>query len=59
MRQIISKNPFTGQVKGTFPFLSNQELTEKLDRSARAFEIQKKRTLEERASIITKVGQVI
>jgi acyl-CoA reductase-like NAD-dependent aldehyde dehydrogenase len=59
MRNIISKNPFTGQVKGLYPFISAHELGDKLDRSAVAFEIQKRRTLEERAGLIQKLAKVI
>jgi hypothetical protein len=37
MRAIISKNPFTGQVRETFNFLSSEQLDEKLNRAEKAF----------------------
>ena len=46
MRNIISRNPFTGQLKETIPFISNEDLKVKLDRAAAAFEIQKQRTIQ-------------
>ncbi len=46
MRTIVSKNPYTGQLRETFKFISNQDLSAKLDRSAAAFEIHRKRTIQ-------------
>ena len=37
MRKIISKNPFTGEIKKVFEFISDQELKDKLDKGAQAF----------------------
>jgi hypothetical protein len=37
MRGIISKNPFTGKVRETVNFISNNDLDAKLDRSEKAF----------------------
>ena len=44
MRKIISKNPFTGEVKKTFDFTSDQDLSTMIDRSAKAYELHKNRT---------------
>ena len=59
MRNIISKNPFTGQIKETFKYITNQELDQKILRAASGFEIQKKRTIQERAQLIKKLGDCI
>ena len=59
MRNIVSRNPFTGQIRPPIPFITDKELHAKMERSAQAFEVQKKRTLEERAAMIKKLGQVI
>lgn len=37
MRAIISKNPFTGKVRETINFISNQDLDAKLTRAEHAF----------------------
>lgn len=59
MRGIISKNPFTGQVRETFKFLTNQELEQKILKAQAGFEIQKRRTVQERAKIIANLGHCI
>ena len=59
MRNIVSRNPFTGQVRAPIPFITDKELHDKMERAASAFEVQKKRSLEERASMIKKLGQII
>lgn len=33
MRQILSRNPYTGQLREQIPFISNQALTGKLNRA--------------------------
>lgn len=57
MRKIISHNPYTGEIRKTFDFLTNEQLTAKLNEAAEAFEIQKRRTVQERAQIIKRVGE--
>lgn len=59
MRNIVSKNPYTGQLRETFKYLTNQELDQKLQRADQAFQIQKKRTIQERASLIKNLGAAI
>lgn len=59
MRGIVSKNPFTGEIKNAYKFLTREELKAKLDRSNAAFEIQRKRPLQERAALIKRVGEEI
>ena len=59
MRKIISKNPFTGEVKKVFEFISDQELKDKLDKGAQAFELHRNRTFEERQAMIRKLGAAI
>lgn len=56
MRNIISKNPFTGQVRETFKFLTPEELDQKILRAKQGYEIQKKRTVLERAQLIKRLG---
>lgn len=45
VRAIVSKNPFTGQLRETFKFITNEELDHKLNRAEKAYEIQTKRTI--------------
>lgn len=59
MRSIISKNPFTSSIRESFKFISNEELEQKLSRAEQAFEIQRKRSIQERASMIKKLGDCI
>lgn len=59
MRKIISKNPYTGQLRETVNFLTNQELDAKIKRAEQGFEIQKKRTIQERASILGRLGDAL
>lgn len=56
MRTIVSRNPYTGQVDEIVKFISNEELHEKLERSAAAFKIHRNRTIQERAQLIKNLG---
>ncbi len=59
MRNIISKNPFTGQIKETFKFLTPEELDQKILRAKQGYEIQRKRTVLERAQLIKRLGECL
>ncbi len=52
MRKILSKNPFTGQIREQFDFITNENLHAKIVKAAEGFEVQKKRSIKERAHII-------
>ena len=59
MRGIVSRNPYTGQLREAFKFISNQDLDAKLDRAEQGYAIQAKRSIQERAAIIKRVGDCI
>jgi len=46
MRKIQSKNPYTGEVKETFDFVTDEELQGKIEKGAKAFIIHKKKTFQ-------------
>ena len=58
MRRIISKNPFTGQIRKEYDYLTNQQLEEKIKRAEEGFTVQGKRTIQERAKLIANMGKV-
>lgn len=45
MRRIISRNPFTAQINAEFDFISQPDLTTKIERAATAYELHRKRTI--------------
>lgn len=59
MRRILSRNPFTAEVRQEFNYLSNAELDQKLDRAEKAYEVHSKRTILERAALIKRLGESI
>lgn len=59
MRAIVSKNPYTGQLRETFKYISYQDLDGKLDRAEQGYAIQVKRSIQERAAIIKRLGDCI
>jgi acyl-CoA reductase-like NAD-dependent aldehyde dehydrogenase len=59
MRKIISKNPFTGKIKDTFEYISEKDLNIKIERAAKAYDIHRNRTIEERAKLISRLGDSI
>ena len=59
MRRILSRNPFTAEVRQEFNYLSNAELGQKLDRAEKAYEVHSKRTILERAALIKRLGESI
>ena len=52
-----SIDPYNGKVVGAYNSLTDQELKEKLDRSAKAFSTWKKVPLEERCKLMVKAGE--
>lgn len=58
MRKIISRNPFTGQIRKEYDYLTNQQLEEKIKRAEEGFAVQGKRTIQERAKLIANMGKV-
>ena len=58
MRRIISKNPFTGEIRKEYDFITKDELDKKILKAEEAFKIQAKRTIQERAKIIGNLGKV-
>jgi len=54
-----SINPFNGDIVGEYTAITDAELTEKLNSSAEAFKLWKNVALEERISLIRKVGEVL
>lgn len=54
-----SINPYNGEQVGVYTALTQEALTEKLDRSRSAFESWRKVPLAERCSLIKKAGQVL
>jgi len=45
MRNIISKNPYSGIVRQTVNFITHHDLNQKILRAHQGFEIQRKRSL--------------
>ena len=58
MRRIISKNPFTGQIRKEYDYLTKQQLEDKIKRSEEGFAVQGKRTIQERAKLIANMSKV-
>jgi acyl-CoA reductase-like NAD-dependent aldehyde dehydrogenase len=58
MRRIISKNPFTGQIRKEYNYLTNQQLEEKIKKAEEGFAVQGKRTFTERAKLIANMSKV-
>ncbi len=52
MENILSKNPFSGEILAEYSRLSHKELNEKLDRSAAAFVHWRNATLQEKSSFL-------
>ena len=46
MRRIISKNPFTGEIRKEYDFITKDELDKKILKAEEAFKIQGKRTIQ-------------
>ena len=59
MRKIQSTNPFTGELKQTFDFISNEELSAKIQRASQGYELHRSRSYEDRAAMLIKLGKVI
>lgn len=46
MRRIISKNPFTGQIRKEYDYLTKQQLEDKIKKAEEGFAVQGKRTIQ-------------
>jgi len=59
MRNIISKNPYTGQIKEQIPFVTNELLLKYFDKAKEGFEINRKRGAKEKSLMIKSLRPVI
>lgn len=59
MRNIISRNPFSGQIKEQIAFVNAEGLSKQLLRAAGGFEIHRKRGAREKCNMIQEIKPLI
>jgi len=58
-RKLQSINPTTGELIKEFDLISNEELEQKIQKSEKAFDQMKKMSIEERAHLMRRLGEVL